>query len=186
MKIAFYKGTKTFHPVTWLIRKITSSQYSHVAIVFSDGRIAEATGKPVRASLGVRWSPLRYDGSEEFHQNWDLISVPATQQQEEQIAAFVDARVGEPFSWRGLFSFIAPWLVGRLEQVTDGWICTTFSMAAMRSAGLLLDVPMYVCPRDIMRDLQARSQTPVLTPSFGTASQKAPAMAGSYSLPLAA
>ncbi len=145
--LAFYKGPGA-HPVTWAIRKITRSIYSHVALVFSDGGVAECTGKPVRKPVGVRWRKRIPDRE---RSSWDFVPVRATRFEESLIRSFVDAHLGEPFSFRGLFSFVCPWL--KLEEI-DGWICTTFVVHALHYAGVMPDVPATLCPGDLMEAAQ--------------------------------
>ncbi len=156
MHLAFYRGEGD--AITWAIRKLTGSPYSHVALMFSDGRTAECTGKPCWRSTGVRWRSERWDKRpDELTGDWDLVPVRATAAQERRVRSFVDAHLGQRFSWRGVLSFLAPRLTGRLEEVgassQTGWICTTFAMAAMHSAGLLADVPMNLCPGSLIEAL---------------------------------
>ena len=44
--------------ITWLIRTLTGGPYSHVAILFSDGTAAEASGRLLFGkTAGVKWLP---------------------------------------------------------------------------------------------------------------------------------
>ncbi len=157
MHLAFYRGEGD--AITWAIRTLTGSPYSHVAILFSDSRAAECTGKPCWRSTGVRWRSEPWETpSDKSTGDWDLVPVRATAAQERRVRWFVDAHLGQRFSWRGVLSFLAPRLTGKVEDVgansQTGWICTTFAMSAMRSAGLLADVPINLCPGSLIEALE--------------------------------
>lgn len=66
MKAAFYKADGQFY--NWFVRKWERGPYSHVELIFSDGRAASASFR----DKGVRFKEIDFDNG-----NWDFIELPA-------------------------------------------------------------------------------------------------------------
>lgn len=140
MEIAFYRGPGNL--ITWTIRLITAGPYSHCELVFSDGNRAEATGrKTATQAKGVRWTaePFPY-----FY--WDLVRVPATHAQEIAAMRYVMQHAGKPFDWRGVASFLFPWI----RSQPDARYCSEFVLATLQECcGILLDAGPHISPNEL-------------------------------------
>jgi hypothetical protein len=147
MYLAFYRGRGD--AVTWLIRLLTRGRYSHVALLFSDGAAAEATGRPFLRSAGVRWLPA----SELRGDDWDLVPIFATREQERHIRAFVTARIGARFAWGAVWQFVLPCV----RPARGAWWCVDFVLRAFQSVGLLWNIPTRICPNGLIRLLQLQT-----------------------------
>lgn len=65
MKAAFYKAKG--HSYNWLVRKWEGGPYSHVELVFADGRAASSSYR----DKGVRFKDITFTD-----ENWDFIEIP--------------------------------------------------------------------------------------------------------------
>ena len=138
MRIAFYRGPGDW--ITRIIRVLTRGPYSHVELVFSDGRRFSASG---RKPAGVRFS------SEPHSEGWDFINLPVTAEQERAARTFAAVLEGSPFKWRGLFRFIAPFLG---DGPNSHWYCSELVLWILqRCFGMLPEVPLKISPNRLYK-----------------------------------
>lgn len=111
--LAFYKGPgKLFDR---LIRWVTKSIYSHVAIIINnDCYEADSWSGRVIKRLW-QYNPA----------NWDLFSVPDTDVQ--SVAEFLSDKVGHRYDYLGVIGFVFPWQ----PQVKSWWYCSELAAAAI-------------------------------------------------------
>jgi hypothetical protein len=133
MQLAFYHGNGDL--ITDLIRVLTWGAYSHVEIVFSDGRWFSASG---RGNAGVRWK----DGP--GGEGWVLVDLPfITQEAEAEVFDWANRQIGLPFSWFGVWSFVVPWM----GTSSGDWFCSELVVYALqRCVGLLPTIPLRTSP----------------------------------------
>ena len=121
--VAFYKG-KSFWP-SRLIRWITWSDYSHVAVQFPDenGVVYEAWASGIRcvASLSAQHQP----GT-----SVDIFTIEVDQTSYDLIIQALQSKLGNPYDWTGVFRFFA---IARLFMSKDPtyselvrWFCSEY------------------------------------------------------------
>lgn len=117
-RAAFYRGTRpgVAGIYNYLVRKWTSSPYSHVELVFSDGM----AGSSSFADGGVRLKQIDFGP-----QHWDFIALPA--HLESAARAWFELHVGDKYDLRGNAQFIlAP--AGNDES---RWFCSEAFAASL-------------------------------------------------------
>lgn len=111
-------------PGAVLIRAVTWSKWSHVAVVLEDGSAIEAT-----------WPRVRRVDVEEIkakHSKWCVVDVPLL---DEQAAIdFAMAQLGKPYDWTALFGI----LFHRKWDDKEKWFCSELVTSAIEAGGLNL------------------------------------------------
>jgi hypothetical protein len=102
MKLVFYWGPGDL--VTKVIRLLTNGPYSHVELQFTDGCRFFASGHGLLQGSQMVCDKKVYDHW------WDKIFLPATTGQEKAAEAYAFTLVGMPFDWRGMVSFLLPFV----------------------------------------------------------------------------
>ena len=147
MEIAFYKGPGDI--VTFLIRKITRSSYSHAKIRFFDGLVFQASG---RKPAGISLRPWK----EETKCYWDAVKIPLTFDEELSVLRYSQKFIGGRFSWRGVFRFLFPWMA----EDEDGWYCTELIVHILQETlGMLRDVHVELTPQELYEKLLTCSRS---------------------------
>lgn len=118
MKVLFCTSTL---PGAVLIRAVTWSRWSHVALVLDDGSAIEATYPKVRRV------PL--ETILEKHSKWVIVDVPTDCDQ--AIEDFAMSQIGKPYDVSALFGL----LVHRDWTDTDKWFCSELLAWAFAQAG---------------------------------------------------
>jgi hypothetical protein len=135
MWIAFYRGRGD--SVTRLIRWFGRSPYSHVGIVFRDGKRFDASGR-----VGLcRW--VQHDWSE----GWEEYPLDVTIEQYAAAYASLDRLNGLPFDYLSVLRFVFP-----LLRQGHGWYCTQLVAMVMREH-LGIPAPEIATPARIMHAL---------------------------------
>lgn len=125
--------SKSRNPFSWLIRKFTWSDWSHVDVVLPSGKLLGATS----GGVGLR-EPEDVKQSIRFK-----IDAPITAL--EKIAS----QIGKPYDWRGVFGL---WLK-RDWQENDSWFCSELVAWAFKEAGkplLRTEHLERITPRDLL------------------------------------
>lgn len=140
MKILSYKGISI---TSKLIRWQTRSEYSHIAIELTSGRVVEAWRKGVcnAKDFSENHTPGTVVDSFEIY--------GLTELQEKLAADFLYSQYGKKYDFKGVFRF----LTRRDQPADDKWFCSELAMAAMQHAGidLLLRIPAsHTSPRDVV------------------------------------
>jgi uncharacterized protein YycO len=137
-------------PMSMLIRYLTHSPYSHVALVFRfEGRVycLEAVG------VGVRLC-LMSEALERYHGGIDHFDVPgATEEQRHGALSYAFQQLGKLYDRPGLWRFLFAILFGRKPRVREdqAWFCSELVASAYRKHGLAL-VPVsaaFTSPADL-------------------------------------
>jgi len=137
MEIAFYKGPGDI--ITFLIRAITRSRYSHTKIRFFNELVFQASG---RRPAGITLRPW----TKEHEERWDVIRIPLDVERETEVLNYTMQFVGGQFSWLGLFRFLFPWL----PRDTHGWFCTEIIVHILQiKLGLLKDGRLDMTPQEL-------------------------------------
>lgn len=125
MKLAFYKGTSL---ISRLIRWKTRGEYSHVAVMFDDGRILEAW----QGTNSVRWITSLSNGHTEGTKV-DIFDID-TLLMEDAALKFAKAQIGKPYGYRTIFKF----LTNTSGDNKNAWICSEIALATAIAGGVPL------------------------------------------------
>jgi hypothetical protein len=128
MQVAFRKNGKSLYARIIRIWPFggAAGRYSHSELVFSDGR----TFSSDEADGGTRWKNWKLSPDE-----WDLLPIPCSSAQEEEVAAFCANENGLKYDTRGIcFSFL-PVPIG--WQSEERWFCSEICVAALQRIGIL-------------------------------------------------
>lgn len=147
MRVACYQGT-SFQ--SRLIRWLTRSDYSHVAVVLRDGRVVEAWDSGVRV----------VDSLSDQHTPGTLVDVfeftPAlTEEQEAAGERYLLSRVGRKYDWKNVFRFVTK----RQGQDNDRDFCSELlaNTAQVMGVNLFNRTPAWMIPPDwVPRSLAMR------------------------------
>lgn len=155
MKFACYKGTSRISKV---IRFITRSEYSHVAVILRDGRVVEAwDGKGVRIVNDI--SDRHTPGTEV-----DIFrfASPLTPEEYEAAERFLLREIGQSYDWKGVFRFVTR----KRPTVDSDWFCSELAFQASVEAGrpllkntLAFEVPPDLIPRSPVLGFESRAVT---------------------------
>jgi len=137
-------------PVSWAIRLLTYSPYSHAGLVhLFEARVycLEAVGSGVRLCL-MSELVKRYDGGIDYFE-----VVDATQAQRRGAVSFAFQQLGRPFDFLGLLRFTF-WLIVKRRprsRVDPRWFCSELVAEAYRRQGLRLGrrSASYTSPSDL-------------------------------------
>lgn len=118
MKAAFYTGTRPGKAGLYnrLVRWWTTSPYSHVELVFSDGIAASSS----YADGGVRFKVIDFEP-----RSWEFIELPL--HLEADARAWFAAHAGAGYDLRGNLHF----MVEPLADRKDAWFCSEAVAAAL-------------------------------------------------------
>ena len=124
-----------------LIRVLTLSAWSHVAVALPDGSVIEAT-----AAHGViRRSRAAFDAALPSQ-----AMVPVLVPDEAAAARWLNDQVGRPYDRSALWGFLMPW---RRWQDPAAWFCSELAAAGLRAGGYPVPVDAWrITPRGL-RDL---------------------------------
>jgi hypothetical protein len=79
----------TSSPLSWIIRKVTKSQFSHVAISISDDN-AQIVEADVFKRLGAKMNPYK---------NYEVVDVEMNESQREQLLIFLKSVYGKQYDY---------------------------------------------------------------------------------------
>jgi hypothetical protein len=132
MKLAFHKGTGATGE---LICYVTHSVYSHVELVFSDGKSFSARAERTPA-VDILVPTYFTDGK------WEFIDIPA-QFDERPVRAWAELQCGRGYDWGADIAFVLPSVRDQRKMLMCSGSCAT----ALQQCGLFLDfVPATVSP----------------------------------------
>jgi uncharacterized protein YycO len=125
MKLAFYRGKSI---VSKLIRWKTRGVYSHVAVMFDNGKILEAW----QGTDSVRWIDSLANG----HRAGTLIDIYTVDApiDEERAFRFAESQIGKEYGYRT----IAKFLTNTSGDDPDEWICSEIALAVAAAGGVPL------------------------------------------------
>ena len=149
MRLLFCSGR---YPASWIVRIITRSPWSHVALVTTLAGVDVVL--EAREGYGVRMAPLAlyrtgYRGTVE--------QVEVAGVDEAAAVRWAVQRLGDPYDWDELL-----WIAIRMVCKTgtrlpeDAWICSEFVRDALAVGGLRMRTGPgdYVTPGDLYRDVE--------------------------------
>jgi len=125
MKVAFQKNPTSI--LDKLICWWTKSPYFHCVLNFSDG---------------VSYSALPSTDTTQFYlikfdENWDVVDIPMSAEQEANVRAFCQAELGCKYDFIGIFfSQIISWAVEDAAR----WFCSEVCLRALQQAELYIGV----------------------------------------------
>jgi hypothetical protein len=128
---------------------------SHVECVSQDG--TQYIGQHFDGGMQAR--PVGYDAKSMMYEKF--VDLPCTEAQEEAFYDFVLNKIGQPYDWKSIVSFVAPDL--NLHE-RNHLICSAMMTAALRSRGCEyfpwpLTVPFHhISPRDLLLILSSHVQ----------------------------
>jgi len=125
MKLAFYKGTSL---VSRLIRWKTRGKYSHVAVIFNNGKILEAW----QGTNSVRWISSLSDGHTPGTKV-DIFDID-TLLMEGAAEKFAKSQVGKEYGYRTILKFLS----NTSGDNKDEWICSEIALAIAIAGGVPL------------------------------------------------
>lgn len=138
-------------PLSWAIRRLTDSRYSHVGLVYLfEERVycLEAVGGGVRLVL-MSQLVRRYAGG------IDYFEVEADEGVRRQVLSFSFCQLGKLYDTAGLLRFLWVILTGNAESARrdDQWFCSELVAAAFQEAQrpLVDRAAAYTSPSDLVR-----------------------------------
>jgi hypothetical protein len=153
MRLVFYRGPG--YAVTKIIRLTTFGRYSHVELQFSDGCRLFSSGHGVHQGVHLICDRRVYGPL------WDSIIVPSTQEQEDAAERLALRLIGAPFDWRGLFSFLFPF-VDRRRKAT---YCSSIILDVLQSSlQMLPEVRLKISPSGLHRRFLAQHHLMISIP----------------------
>lgn len=145
LKLAFYKGGKTFFDR--VTRWRTNGVHTHVELVFSDGVAFSSS----QWDGGTRFKSIDFDPAK-----WDLVQVTLRRSvREANVRDWCSLQLGMKYDWRGILRFFA----GRSgEEKRERWFCSEICGEALRRFGILpADLnPANMSPEDLFIAATAR------------------------------
>jgi hypothetical protein len=123
MRLIFQKNVPSIF--ARLIRLWTWSPYCHVELLFNDGVIYSA-----HQTQGTRFSRV----PPEFEKYWDVLEIPMSADEEQQLRTFCTAESGCLYDWIGLV--LSQVLFLRREH-PHRWFCSEICVAALQQIGML-------------------------------------------------
>ena len=122
--VAFYKGEGRWH--NGVVRSTTKSIYSHAELIMPDRKSISIQPFDKR---GVR--KIDFDEQENL-KDYDIICVPATEEQINTIENFFADTQGDGYDWPGMIlSKFTPFFIKRIGR----WYCSEWIAYALRLAG---------------------------------------------------
>jgi hypothetical protein len=106
---------------------------------------------------GMQARPVGYDAATMLHEK--LVELPTSDAQESTFYDFLHSKIGQPYDWKSIISFVDPAL--NLHELNH-LICSAMMTAALRACGFFpmpLTVPFHhVTPRDLFLILSSHVQ----------------------------
>lgn len=126
--------------VSWLIRKLTKSEYSHVDVVTLDGYLG------AQYPVGVRIRPFNYAKPSKIC----TVGIRVTLEEYNRVMEFLYKQVGKPYDTTALLGILAD---QRDWQEEDSWFCSELIAAAFQQVGrpLVRDDVSRVTPADLYK-----------------------------------
>jgi hypothetical protein len=135
MKIAFYKSQHGGVVDTVINSLSGRGGYSHVELVFSDGRFFSSSGE----DGGVRFRGVVPDAS-----HWTMFELPVTAVEEAVLRAWCATEIGKKYDWTGVIGFVFPTHCGQ-----GRWFCSEICLTALQQIGLFPGIEAWhVMPND--------------------------------------
>jgi hypothetical protein len=126
---------------------------SHVECVSQDGK--SYIGQRIDGGMQAR--PIGYDAATTLHEM--IVELSSSDAEDAAFFAFVNAKIGQPYDWESILSFVDPAL--NLHQINH-LICSAMMTAALRACGYFqmpLVVPFHhISPRDLLLILSSHVQ----------------------------
>jgi len=120
---------------------------NHVEVVSQDGMFY--IGQHMAGGMQAR--AAGYDKAELLHELF--VELPCTPEQEAAFYGYINAKIGMPYDWKSIFSFVDPaWNLHDVGHL----ICSAITAAALRTKGCEffpwpMTVPLHhVSPRDLL------------------------------------
>ena len=140
MKLRFVEGGAFDSKI---IRWDSRCRWSHVEAVSPSATFgAQLKG-------GVKWRRY-WDNAYRHVVGVEVVSIPATDDQEFKFWSFLQSQNGKPYDWRAIVSF---GLGTRDWREDDSWFCSELQARALEVAGLIklpTDIPVWrITPRDV-------------------------------------
>ena len=149
-RLAFYLGRRSDNASAkigdWLVCAVTRSQFSHVELLAASAAAPPGTrldGEPYTGVVATMLSATVHDGEvrEALRtleaDRWVVVELPRSSQGP---LAYVRSRLGTPYGWLDLLSFLLPFRVS--------WSGSDFCSEVV-SAALGLDKPWHTSPGDL-------------------------------------
>ncbi len=97
--------------------------YSHVELVFSDGKAFSASPQ----DMGTRFAVIDFKKGE-----WDWVSAPVSEEEEAIIRAFCERQDGKGYDWLGAIGVVLP-----VSEEKSRWFCTEVIMRAFQEVAIM-------------------------------------------------
>lgn len=126
LQLAFYKARKG-GLLDWVIDTFTGGKgYSHVQFLFSDGKSFVCSPR----IGGCRFETTEYKADE-----WDMITVPLTDQEEETVREFCEQQDGKKYDWFGALGIPMP---DFFHQNKKKWFCTEVVITSFQQVRMMV------------------------------------------------
>jgi len=129
----------------FFIKLFTNSKYSHAAMALTDGLMIHSTFRTGVAIVSFETWRQFYGGEWNIYEYINPIDARAAR----IMNNFVYKIAGSPYDWRGVLSFVFPWI----KQNSERYFCSELIAAAFKKAKLpLIDKPNWrISPADLSR-----------------------------------
>ena len=138
--------------VSWAIRRVTKSDYSHVGLVFNyESRVfcLESVGTGVRLIL-MSELVRHYEGG------IDYFSIKASEAEKKSAISWAFGQLGKKYDTIGIYRFLRHIMGGDVSVMrqNDEWFCSELVAKAYKEAGVTLvdgEKPAFTSPSDIVK-----------------------------------
>jgi hypothetical protein len=148
MKVAFLKSFNGNFYDAW-IGIFTWSTVAHCELIFSDNRWLSC-----RPGTGVIYRK-RFDEVDHDPKDWILIDLPFDEDQERIIREWCENELGCKYDWKGIYSFILPFI----REDPMRWFCSEICTAAIQIYMDLKLVPYKTPPRTLYNKFKKSCQS---------------------------
>jgi uncharacterized protein YycO len=133
--------------ISRLIKWWTISRWSHVGIYVGNNFVIEATWPRVRKVTLMTFLESCDRVTVLRHSKWTTL----TEDQVQQFLGFLESKIGKPYDWRGLVSFICR----KSIQNKSGYFCSELVSEAFSLVGIPIErkKPAWTSPEDIHSSL---------------------------------
>ncbi len=116
---------------SWAIRLGTHSDFSHVDVVMSDGRLLGARSDTAMPGVAIRKPD--YAVFTRVQRVLLPVSFADAWHEETPFYNFLRAQLGKPYDWKSIVGFV----INRDWRETDSWFCSELVIAALETAGIV-------------------------------------------------
>lgn len=148
IRVWLYKNSKTFF--WWLIRWKQSFTYENRYARYSHAELILEDWLCFSSSEVDKW--VRFKEIDLYSWNWDVVSIPVSDQKYDKIVAFCKSQEWNAYNW--IWIFLAQTLNVNRKWLWD-WFCSEIVTRALQEAHLFCTISaLFVCPAELGKMLE--------------------------------